>query len=296
MFSITKYRAQFVGLSVALMGLSLVLVFSMGLNFGIDFTGGSLLQVTVPGGRAGEDVRGALREAGHEPVSVQIADDGSYFLRYAPMTEEQHQQVVSALKQISPEASELRFESVGPSVGQALERQSARAVAILMVLIAAYIAWAFRFVSKPVPSWQYGLVTAVAALHDVLLPMGAFAVLGRVYGYQVDTAFVAAILTILGYSINDTIVVFDRTRENLQRLRNSGKSFAEIVDTSVWETMGRSLNTTCTTLLPLLAIAVFGGSLTRPFVIALMVGIVSGAYSSIFLASPLLTYFVKKNR
>ncbi len=284
------------GLSGALMVASIGLVMTLGLNWGIDFTGGSLLQVAMPGGVEVNDLRASLAEAGQEPVSIQVADDGSYFLRYAPMTEEEHQAALGALKVINPETQELKFESVGPSVGAALERQSTRAVVVLMILIAAYIAWAFRHVSKPVPSWQYGLVTAVAALHDVVLPLGVFAVLGRLYGYQVDTAFVAAILTILGYSINDTIVVFDRARENLQKMRNSGKSFAEIVDQSVAETLGRSINTTLTTLLPLVAIAIFGGNLTRPFVVALMVGIVSGAYSSIFLASPLLTYFVTKKR
>lgn len=296
MFSLTKYRSVFVGISAAIMVASVVAIGAFGLQFGIDFTGGSLMQVQVPGVDSAEALRASLRTAGKEPVSVQLASDGTYFLRFAPMTEEEHQGVLTALQVQVPEVEELRFESVGPAIGAALERQSTRALVLLTVLIAVYIGWAFRQVSKPVASWQYALVTALAALHDIVVPLGVFAVLGRVAGYQVDTAFVAAMLTILGYSINDTIVVFDRTRENLLRHRNAQLSFGEIVDRSVWETMGRSLNTTITTLLPLLAIALFGGEMTRPFVIALMVGIVAGAYSSIFLASPLLTYFVSKER
>jgi preprotein translocase subunit SecF len=136
----------------------------------------------------------------------------------------------------------------------------------------------------------------LAALHDVIIPLGVFSVLGRILGYQVDTAFVAAMLTILGYSINDTIVVLDRTRENLTLNRHSDKSFGDIVNDSVRQTLGRSINTTLTTLLPLLAIFLIGGTTTRPFVLALIVGIVSGAYSSIFFASPLLVLWDKWSR
>ncbi len=162
------------------------------------------------------------------------------------------------------------------------------------MLIALYVAWAFRNASEQVSSVKFGVITLVTALHDVLIPLGIFAVLGRVWGYQVDGSFVAAILTILGYSINDTIVVFDRTREHLMK-KKAGESLSDLVNKSISETMGRSVNTTLTVLLPLLAIFFIGGDTTRPFVLALIIGVTAGAFSSIFLASPLLVLWQERD-
>jgi preprotein translocase subunit SecF len=224
---------------------------------------------------------------GKEAV-VQSSGEDSYFVRLGVITESEHQEILSGLRITHPDVIESKFDSVGPVIGDQLKKDAAVAVVVLLVLIALYIAWAFRRVSEPVPSWKYGIATLFAAFHDVIIPLGVFAILGRTLGYQIDIAFVAAMLTILGYSINDTIVVFDRTRENLGRYRHSSKSFGEIVNQSIVETLGRSLNTTLTTLLPLIAIFAVGGETTRPFVLALIVGIVAGAYSSIFFASPML--------
>lgn len=281
-------------LSTILIAASIVAIATLGLRFGIDFTGGSLIEVQAPGITT-DELRQDLVDAGFEGV-VQAGEGDGRFIRLPNITEEQHQQILSALQAEHPELTETRFDSVGPVVGEELKKASLTAVVLLLVLIGLYVGWAFRRVSEPVASWKYGAVTLLAALHDVIIPLGAFAVLGHFYGYQVDTAFVAAMLTILGYSINDTIVVFDRTRENLIRHRHSNKPFAEIVNLSVSETLGRSLNTTLTTLLPLIAIFVFGGPTTRPFVLALIIGIVSGAYSSIFFASPLLVLWDKWSR
>ena len=223
-----------------------------GLNFGIDFTGGSVMQITASDTSA-DALRETVSSAGFEAV-VQSTGETGYFLRFGPF----------------------------------------KAVAVMLALIVVYIAWAFRKVSEPVASWKYGLVTMVAAFHDVIIPLGVFAVLGQVLGYQVDTAFVAAILTVLGYSINDTIVVLDRTRENLTRNRHSDRDFGDIVNSSIVQTLGRSLNTTLTTLLPLTAIVILGGESIRPFALALMIGIASGAYSSIFVASPLIVYLERR--
>lgn len=258
-----------------------------GLRFGIDFTGGSLVSVDFVNDVVQEDVRATASALGYEPV-VQQATDGSTLIRVRPMNEDEHQSMLTALRTAHGDLTELRFDSVGPVVGEQLKKQTTIAVILVLVLIAFYVAWAFRKVSEPVRSWKYAVVTLISALHDVIIPLGVFSVLGQILGYSVDTAFVAAILTILGYSINDTIVVFDRTRENLFRRRHNEEPFGETVNRSINETLGRSLNTTLTTMLPLLAIVIFGGESTRPFAITLLVGIISGAYSSIFLASPLL--------
>ncbi len=282
----------------AIVALAIMALLIFGLKFGIDFTGGSLLQVDVPqtsveGATTPEAIRAALASEGYEAV-VQSAGDDDYFVRLGPVTEEDHERILAAIATIAPQATELKFESVGPVIGGELKSKSTRAIVIMLVLIAAYIAFAFRKVSQPVASWKYGVVTMVAALHDVLVPLGIFAVLGRVLGYEIDTAFVAAMLTVLGYSINDTIVVLDRTRENLFHHRHSDRTFGDIVNASVNQTMGRSINTTLTTLLPLFAIVLLGGETTRPFALALMIGIASGAYSSIFVASPLLAWLERK--
>lgn len=282
------------GLSLVLVTVSIVLIGIFGLNFGLDFTGGSLIELRAENASV-DVIRETVASAGKEAI-VQAGEGNLYFVRMSPITEAEHQAILSAIAAAHPGAEETRFDSVGPTIGNELKRASTSALIVLLALIGIYIGWAFRKVSEPVASWKYGVVTVVAAFHDVIIPLGAFAVLGKFLGYQVDTAFVAAMLTILGYSINDTIVVFDRTRENLYRFRHSGFSFAEVVNRSVIETMGRSLNTTFTTLLPLFAIFLVGGETTRPFVLALIIGIISGAYSSIFVASPLLVLWDKWSR
>ncbi len=282
------------GFSMVITVVALVAVFVFGLKYGIDFTGGSLLEVTIPNVST-EAVREELAAHGKDVV-VQSGEADQYFVRLGVITEAEHQELLTVLKERFPETVETRFDSVGPVVGKELKRAAFTAVIVLLVLIALYIAWAFRKVSEPVPSWKYGVVTLLSAFHDVAIPLGVFAVLGRYFGYQIDTAFVAAMLTILGYSINDTIVVLDRTRENLHRNRHAQKTFGEIVNQSINETFGRSLNTTLTTLLPLIAILIVGGETTRSFVLALIIGMLSGAYSSIFLASPLLVLWEQWSR
>jgi preprotein translocase subunit SecF len=282
------------GISAALISAAVLCVAVFGLNFGIDFKGGSLLEVEVAG-TSNDQLRDELSAAGTEAV-VQQGEGDNYFIRLEQISEDEHQAILSSLRATHPELVEHRFDSVGPVIGEQLKKDAVIAVIVLLGLIGIYIAWAFRRVSEPVPSWKYGLVTLVSAFHDVMIPLGVFAVLGKVLGYQIDIAFVAAMLTILGYSINDTIVVLDRTRENLAKNRHSDKSFGEIVNQSIVQTLGRSVNTTLTTLLPLIAIFAVGGASTRPFVLALILGIVAGAYSSIFVASPLLVMWERWSR
>lgn len=274
-------------LSGALITASIIAIAVFGLNFGIDFTGGSLAELQFDAPVSTDQVRETVAGVGYDAI-VQQGDDNVYIIRTQELPREEYDVIINTLSGQYGSIEELRFESIGPVIGKELKRKSVTAIILLLVLIVLYVAWAFRRVSKPVASWKYGLLTIIAAAHDVIIPLGVFAVLGEYFGYQIDTAFIAAILTILGYSINDTIVVFDRTRENLVSNRHSDASFAEIVNTSVVQSFGRSINTSLTTLFVLLAIFFFGGETTKSFILALIVGIVSGAYSSIFLASPLL--------
>lgn len=273
--------------SGSLVALALVALAVFGLQYGVDFTGGALIELRIPSLAQTNDLRSAIESAGFEDVTVQSGEGEQVFVRTGAISEVDHQALLTSIQAAYSDATESQYTFVGPAVGEELRRSALIAVVLLLVLIAVYVAWAFRNVGTQVSSWKFGVATLVTAAHDVIIPMGVFAVLGKVWGYQVDTAFVAAILTILGYSINDTIVVFDRTREHLTRMRG-GDSFRELVNKSVNETLARSINTTLAVLIPLTAIFFVGGDSTRPFVLALMVGILAGAYSSIFVASPLL--------
>ena len=276
-------------LSSVLVVASIVSLIAFGLNLGIDFTGGSLLDLRFDEEVETTAIEAAVAELGYDAL-VQESDENGFVVRLETIDQEQHDAILTGLASVGT-FEELRFESIGPVIGDELKRASFWAVITLLVLIVLYVAWAFRKVSEPVASWKYGLLTIVAGAHDVIIPLGIFALLGHFYGFQVDTAFVAALLTILGYSINDTIVIFDRTRENLTSNRHSDAKFGEIVNKSVLQSFARSLNTSITTLLVLLAIFLFGGETTKPFILALIIGVISGAYSSLFLASPLLVWW-----
>lgn len=283
------------GISTILIIASVISIAVFGLNMGIDFTGGSLIELDLGQSFEVAEMRGSLEDLGYD-AKVQVSGETGVLIRLGTITQVEYDVIVSALGEQYTEIDELRFESVGPIIGEELKRKSAIAIVLLSVLIMVYVAWTFRKVSKPVASWKYGLLTIVAAGHDVIIPLGVFAILGTAFGYQIDTAFVAALLTIMGYSINDTIVVFDRTRENLVSNRHSDSSFGEIVNKSVLQSFGRSINTSLTTLFVLLAIFFFGGATTQPFVLALVIGIISGAYSSIFVASPLLVMWNRNKK
>ena len=287
-FPFVKHRRIWFALSGILILASILSVALFGLKLGIDFVGGSLLEVrfaeAIP---ANNEIIRLLTDAGFEGLTVQPSEDRSVLIRSSSMDEEGHQRALATLRAAFGEnTEEQRFDSIGPIIGSELRRSSLTGVAVVLVLIGLYIAWAFRKVAEPVASWKYGLLTVLTGFHDVIIPIGVFAVLGQYWGWEVGSAFIAAILTIIGYSISDTVVVFDRTRENLQH--HTGESFEAVVEKSVQQTFWRSMNTSLTTLLVLAAILLFGGETTRPFALALMLGIGIGTYSSICIASPAL--------
>ncbi len=282
---IIKYRKIWYSISGLFLILSFILLGVDGLKQGIDFTGGSLLAVRyedqVPTSLEAEQV---LSDLDLGSVVIQSVGDKDMHFRMKSLNEETHQKVLTALKG-KYKITELRFDSIGPVIGQELKSKSMIALVIVFLAIMFYVAWAFRKVSVPVKSWKYGTITVLAALHDVIIPIGFFALFGKMFGTEIGTPFIAAILTIMGYSINDTIVVFDRIRENLQ---TTSGTFKDIVNNSLNQTLSRSLNTTVTTLLALLAVYLFGGDSIKDFSLTLIIGILAGTYSSIFIASPLL--------
>jgi preprotein translocase subunit SecF len=231
---------------------------------------------------ANSEIKDKLAQFNLGEVNVTPAENNSVILRFKDIDEATHQNILHSLGDVE----EKSFESVGPVIGAELMRRAIYAIALVILMIVIYIAWAFRKVSRPISSWQYGIATLIALLHDVIIPVGIFAILGHFLGVEIGLLFVTAVLTILGFSVHDTIVVFDRIRENLRR--HIGDNFEDTVNRSINQTISRSINTSFTVLLTLLAVYFFGGESIRYFALALIVGIIFGTYSSIFIASPLL--------
>ncbi|MEK7105370.1 MAG: protein translocase subunit SecF [Patescibacteria group bacterium] len=292
--NIVKTRKIWFAISSLLVVVSILSLVVWRLNFGIDFTGGALLDVRLEQGTV-DEVRSFMNEQGYADARVQTSEPGEYLIRLGAINEEQHQALLTELAESFGYTEEVKFDYVGPVVGQELAKKAIYAIVLCLVLIMLYITWAFRHVSAPVKSWKYGAVTILAAFHNVLIPVGVFSVLGHFFGYQVDSAFIAAILTILGYSINDTIVAIDRIRENLHDW-SSSDSYEEVVNRSLNQTMTRSINTTVTVLFALLAVLFFGGETTKAFALALTIGVLVSAYASIFIAAPLLVEWEKRSK
>lgn len=263
-----------------------------GLKPGIDFTGGSMLELDFSASRpATEDLVKTTKESiGNSEVTAQPLGENGIVLRMPTIDENTHQELLQDLKtDFEKDGSTLiekRFESIGPLIGAELRKKTVYAIIVAILAIVLYITYVFRKVSYPIASWKYGLCNIVALIHDVMIPIGVFSVLGHFFDVEVGAWIVTALLTVLGFSVHDTIVVFDRIRENLSHGRR--ESFEEVVNKSMNETLGRSFNTSLTTLLVLIMTYVFGGESIRDFILVMIIGISAGTYSSIFVASPLL--------
>ena len=292
MLRITHHRRITYALSALLTGLSLAAWLLWGLKPGIDFTGGSLLEIGFSGARpeVAALVETAKASTGSQDFTAQPLGDAGVILRMPPIDEAGHQKLLADLKAAHEKdgvaIEEKRFESIGPLIGEELRKKTIYAVVGAIIAIVLYITYAFRRVSHPMASWKYGAATVVALAHDVLIPVGVLSALGHFRGVEVGAWVVTALLTVLGFSVHDTIVVFDRIRENLAHARR--ESFEEVVNRSVNETLARSINTSLTTLLVLVAVYVLGGESVKHFVLTMIIGMSVGVYSSIFLASPLL--------
>lgn len=245
-----------------------------GLNLGIDFTGGTLLELEYKQVPAIEQVRAALKEKGLGNAGIQAAEGNRILIRTVALAEKDRDEVLKAIREKTGDFNLRREDKVGPVIGKELLRNALLALGIAIVLMIIYISWRFEF-------WS-GLSAIVALLHDVLVVIGVFSLLQL----EVDSAFVAAILTIIGYSINDTIVIFDRIRENLLK-RRKDQEVGDVINSSIYQTFGRTINTVLTVVFVLVALLVFGGETIYNFVLAMLIGVLSGTYSSICTASPL---------
>jgi len=289
---VIKYRKIFFGISLVAAALSLGAIGFLGLNLGIDFTGGSIVELNYGADRPEiAELRQALEESDFSEATIQPAGEESIIFRLGALDEGQKEAFIDIVSIGNQEVREDRFSAIGPTLSSELSFRGVIAVILVVLLIVFFIAFVFRGVSRPVSSWVYGGIAIVALLHDVIIPAGIFAVLGHLYGIEIDTLFLTAVLTILGLSVNDTIVVFDRIRENLQK--KVSKDFSETVGISLQQTFARSINTSLTVIIVLLALYFLGGTTTREFALVLLIGAFVGTYSSIFLASPLLVAWEK---
>lgn len=280
-----KYKNLYYIFSILLLLGSFASILVFGLKFGVDFTGGSILEIDFESRPENQAISDKLKDLNLGEITIQPVGEKGVILKLKEIDETTHQEIVSRLNEIS-KVEEKNLESIGPVIGKELRQKTITLVIISLVSLLIYIAISFRKVSQPLSSWQYGVISIITLSFDVLIPIGSFALLGKLYDIQFNIPIITALLTILGYTINDKVIVFDRVRENL--LRNRGGNFKDLVDKSLNETIGRSLSTGTCTLLVLLVIFLFGGETIKYFALTLIIGIVIGTYSSLFLASPLL--------
>lgn len=279
-----RYKVFYFVFSLALIIPGLYFLLTSGLKLGIDFTGGSLLEYRFEKRITLDD----LKQYGQITPTL----NNTYIIRSQPKTKEEVDKIKKELEIKFGKTEERRQEFVGPVIGRELSRKAFYALIFASLAIVLYIAFSFKNCPRPASPWRFGICAVVALLHDVLLVMGVFAILGKFLGVEIDTLFVTALLTVIGFSVHDTIVVFDRMRENL--LKNIGKKFSDVANLAVVQTLGRSLNTSLTVVFVLTALLLFGGESIKWFVVALLVGIISGTYSSIFNATALLVWWEEK--
>ncbi len=313
-----RYTNIYLLIAASVMTISIALIVSLGLPLGIDFTGGSLTEVAYDVRPDKATVIAATSDLVPGDLSVRETVDESgrdgFMIRTKDLSEAERQSVADALTALGQGGTVTRFTSIGPVIGQELKDKAVWAIGAVVLVIVLYVAFAFRGVRKPVGSFVYGGITILALIHDVLVPAAVMALLGYFLGAEVDVLFVMALLAVLGYSVNDTIVVFDRVRENLIKYRQEKKTrvkneygqwedavdytftkpFPEVVGEALDQSLLRSINTSLTTFVSLLALYVFGAAVTQTFALVLMAGVVAGAYSSIFFASPLLVFIAKR--
>ena len=287
---LVKIRKYSYAFSIILVLASIAALIFYGLKLGIDFTGGSLVEVRYdpPAGGARPDInqiRQKLEALNLGHIILQPIGDNGFSIRTRELSTQERQKVLSELGSFG-KIQDSNVNTIGPTIGRELRNRSIWAILLVLAAIILYIAFAFRKVSEPVSSWFYGIFAIVALFHDIFIPLGIFAALGHFKGVEVDTLFVTAILTVLGFSVHDTIVVFDRIRENLKLAKK--ESFEETVGKSLNQTITRSINTSLTVLIVLVALYFLGAESTKYFALTLIIGILFGTYSSIFIASPLL--------
>lgn len=285
------------GITIILGVLSLAL---WGFHFGLDFKGGTLIELSFEQKTSVsvDEVKDSLKNLDFaKGLVVQKTGESEVLIRTQVLDNPQKIILESTLNEKIGESRELRLETIGPTVSKDLKQKALIAIILASLAIILYVAWAFRAVPKPANPWHFGFAAILALAHDILVTVGLFSIFGHFLGYEIDSLFITALLTVMGFSVHDTIVVFDRIRENLKRHPNA--DFEKTVNDSVVQTLARSLNTSFTVILVLLALLLLGGKSIQQFITALLVGITVGTYSSIFTASPLLViwqHWATKNK
>ncbi|OGJ43651.1 protein-export membrane protein SecF [Candidatus Peregrinibacteria bacterium RIFCSPLOWO2_02_FULL_48_14] len=295
MFPIIQQSKLWMSVSGVLLAIALIFMFTFPINWGLDFTGGSMLEIKTGTEATAETITDQILEVEAAVTGdfgtpqVVSTDQGTFLIRLKHITDEQHAAIIAKLGTVE----EIRFTTVGPTIGETLKQKAGWALVFASIMIVLYIAFAFRKVPKEVSAWKFGATAIVALLHDILIVIGVFVVLGHYMDVEIDALFITALLTVMGFSVHDTIVVFDRIRENL-RFREDNETLATTANKALNQTMARSINTSLCTLLTILALFIFGAESIRWFVFALIVGITAGTYSSIFIASPLLVWWTTR--
>ncbi len=290
--NLMRFKVYYFIFSLLIILPGLYFFITSGLRLGIDFTGGALLEYKFEKNVDINNLRQEVSLQGIEIGQITPSSSNTYIIRTKPLDEKKINVIKNTLTDKYGKIEERRVEFVGPIIGVELKNKAMIALAMASFAIVLYIAFSFRKVPKPASSWRFGIAAIVALLHDVLLVVGVFAILGKFLSVEADTLFVTALLTIIGFSVHDTIVVFDRIRENL--IKNVGRKFSDVANISIVQTIGRSLNTSLTVVFVLVALLLFGGETIRWFVVALLVGIISGTYSSIFNATALLVWWEER--
>lgn len=314
---IITHRKLFLGIAALIVGGSVAILAALGLNLGIDFTGGSLTEVAYENAPAQTDVEAAIQPIalGDSSVRASVDEGGrdAYIIRTRDLSEDERVAIDEAVTGIGEGGEVTRFTTIGPVIGQELQDKAVWAILGVVTVIVLYVAYAFAGIGTPVSSWVYGAITIAVLAHDVLVPAAVMSLLGYFIGVEADVLFVMALLAVLGYSVNDTIVVFDRVREKLKANRTEERieteepggmvneeviytltaPYDKLVGEAVYETIARSINTSITTSAALIALYFFGGDVTETFALVLLAGVLAGTYSSICIASPLVVAYAK---
>lgn len=294
MYKIIQHRKIWYTISLLVLIPGIISLILWKLNLGLDFTGGTLLNLEFESRPNITEIKNELEPLRVKIATIQPAGQNDILIRMETISNEKKIEILNTLRTKYGKVEEKSFESIGPTIGAELRRRAIIATNLVLICIILYITYAFRKVSREVSSWKLGVCTILALIHDLLVVVGIFSLLGKFKGVEVDSLFITALLTVLGYSVHDTIVVFDRIRYNL--IKDPSFPFEENVNRAVNQTMTRSLNTTTTTLLVLFSLYFFGGESIKWFVVALIIGLISGTYSSIFIASPLLVDWQKRSK
>lgn len=283
--NIIKRRKIFYLISAVMLVPGIISLLFNGLRLGIDFTGGSRIEIGQVTQIDRQEIISTVEKFA-PVITVQNAEEGVYLIRTEAISQKTNDEILRSLQEKDSDVKPLSFETVGATIGSETTNKAFIAVVIASLLITGYIAYVFREVSKPLASWKYGVAAVVALLHDVIFVVGVFSLLGLIWQVEVDALFITALLTVMGFSVHDSIVVFDRIRENLKK--ELPLPFDEVVNVSLLETLNRSLNTSISTILVLFTLLLFSDGALRWFIFALLIGVLSGTFSSIFNASPLL--------